>query len=291
MHLDNLIKKAMSVLFQKQLTAINYVAIDVSKKSPFYHKNFRLESVLKSSLTNRRSSRKYDQLWQDLRHALHNLVVINEKENCFIDIKDLTGMTSSKSQTDNWESLFEFGRSYRCENIPNETMEDIERNLAYSFPKNERLPVFNYCLWDNSLYWFNHNGSHHAAAAHVQAVKSNYISRIKCCVRVLKLNSKEVDNVVTMFHCFIVKTDMFDYSLQSLLVKMKIPFQQCTLSIASELLYLVFIPKNSLFARPALDLVTKNQPFDSLVNFNTLLIKNFKNQERILNGHLKYSNP
>jgi hypothetical protein len=198
----------------------------------------------------------YESLWQALQHNLKNLILKQQEEHVRdIPLLELSGLSSSKSRGP-WKTLAEFGRSSACQVIPHSSDVDFQRNMAHSFPQH-RQPFHVWKVWWNGrTYWMNSDGSHHAAAAFVQALEQGRQVSIPCTVTHFSVHPEHAQDIIRHFFALVVTT-----STVSILLKVldwfEVPWQYAYYTPAGTHLSLLFFPRSSRKACIAADTILR----------------------------------
>jgi hypothetical protein len=207
----------------------------------------------------------YESLWQALRQNLKNLILKQREEHVRdIPLLELSGLSSSKSRGP-WKTFEEFGRAAACQVIPHSSDADFQRNMAHSFPQRHQPFDVWKVWWNGRTYWMNSDGSHHAAAAFVQALDQGRQVSIPCVVTCFSVHPEHAQDIIRQFFALVVTTDTANM-LHDVLCHFEIPFQTALYKFTDTPLTLLFLPRSSPKARVAADtiyqLTSEGQVFD-----------------------------
>jgi hypothetical protein len=191
--------------------------------------------------------------WDALNAAMREL--LSEQEDSIRDISllDISGIQASKS-IGRWKSMEEFGRSPNCSNIHRITDSDFEHNVKHSFPTTKHPVTLERIWWNGRLSWVNSDGSHHAAAAYVQALDQGKNFVIPGQIVDVWVNETAGRTIIDNFYGLIVERTVAD-QLWYILNRFDVPFQHGTYKPAGDHLTLMFFPRSSKKAEVAVSAI------------------------------------
>ncbi len=215
-------------------------------------------------------SSEYEPLWDSLRTNLKNLVVWQQEGHVRdLPLLELSGIGSSKSRGP-WKTLKEFGMSHACQSIPRNSDSDFEKNLLHSFPKKKEPFRVWKVWWNGRTYWMNDDGSHHAAAAYVQALEQKREISIPCAITHIRLDEVRATQIAQHFFGLVVIKKAAD-RLSDALYRFGVPFQYGTYTPANELLTLLFLPRSSRRATFVAETLLQLTAEDKVFNFTQFI--------------------
>jgi hypothetical protein len=113
----------------------------------------------------------------DLRHITQEVTLKNFR----CDIKDIEGITASKSDLSVCSSLDEFAETYCPDFIQSFNQDNLNKHLHWEDKRILRHSTLHTYQWnENKIRMVNSGGSHHFAAARYIAVKLN--EKVECCL-------------------------------------------------------------------------------------------------------------
>lgn len=135
---------------------------------------------------------------------IDNLVEFEIKEDFCCDIKDIKGISASKSMKYDFSSIEEFAIARCQEFIGTGDESDFERNIKWGEIRLHNMK-FRALSWSEySPFWVNSGGSHHFAAAYHLASRKEIEYRVYGKLVKAKVNKRAVYELVSSWNMFLM---------------------------------------------------------------------------------------
>lgn len=146
--------------------------------------------------------RKYNQEIKNIElcHKKH-ITDETKNENFICNIKDITGIQSSKDNGNEVENLTNFALQYCSKFISEENAKNMYYNLNWECHKS--IKEYYKLAWSNEIFWMNSGGSHHFSAARYLSMKLNIPITLYGSLSTFTINSELVSILNERWSLFI----------------------------------------------------------------------------------------
>jgi len=135
---------------------------------------------------------------------IDNLIEFETDARFCCDIKDVKGISASKSMDYDFSSIEEFAVT-RCQSfIGAEDKSDFERNIKWGEIRLHNMSFRSFCWSKYSPFWMNNGGSHHFAAAHYLASRKDIEYRVFGKLLRAKVNKRAVYELISSWNMFLM---------------------------------------------------------------------------------------
>lgn len=135
---------------------------------------------------------------------IDNLVEFETDEDFFCDIKDIKGISASKSMEHDFSSIEKFALARCQEFIGVEGESDFERNMKWSEIRLHNMRFRSMSWSKHSPFWINSGGSHHFAAAYYISSRKEIEHRLYGKLMKAKLNKHAAYELVASWNMFLM---------------------------------------------------------------------------------------
>lgn len=191
------------------------------------------------------SSRIID--WLEIEKALRGMIredyVVRE-----VSIREVNGISASKSPHKEHQSLFEFGRSLSTKHPiseggwPHSSKDDFIANIETAWQTKTKEQNFKYSNWNKQLLWQNKDGSHHFALAYYQAIKQNLDYKVTGNIKHLSLDAEAAQRLLKLVDIYVVRESPTLTKALNVLSDINITAQTASLPCCQVPLSLILIP-------------------------------------------------
>lgn len=132
-------------------------------------------------------------------------------ENWICDIQDVTGLSSSKSKLNTFDTLDSLVETNSPEMIDEITDAKLRKNLAHDeiriLHQKNTADHFSRYLWDDGIWLVNTGGSHHFAAARYIAARIHQPVRLQGRLKTYSINKVAIDGLLRDFDIYAMSDD------------------------------------------------------------------------------------
>ncbi|GIC75620.1 DUF6685 family protein [Moritella sp. F3] len=231
-------------------------------KSPFPTRTIDSGSIIK--LQDLRIERGY-KYSLDYPHnyslSIRSIITSNIIDSFSCDIRDIEGLSASKSNLNEFKTLDEFAQKRTKDYISEITKDRLNENLAHRGIRILRGFQSDYLAiheWDPRLFYINCDGSHHLAAARYIAKKLDHSVPINGKLQQYNFDKIELKRLLDDFNVTIISNH--DYRLLKEIELFRATYLIAPLNYRSH--EVILLPKDELRSTKVFDLLIKNNAFD-----------------------------
>lgn len=204
-----------------------------------------------------------------------SLVIKSTVDDWQCDIQDVSGLSSSKSNLNDFVSLDDMVTTNSQEMINEISKDNLYKNLSHKEIKiihQHNRDHFAYHEWDARLFLINGDGSHHFAAARYIASRIKENVPLKGRLYTYRLNEAAINRMARQYEMFAlpkdhyIQNDFFDamksFSATFLKGRLPKPFDSH---------FLILLPKDEPRSAVIARVFTENKVFDIGLHFKNLL--------------------